>query len=147
MKKIITLVVIAILMTGCDKEPVTAQVQNTAAKNEEVKPKVQADKLTEKETADQTGTSMQYRAGWEDQLLGPNDEIEKGYLVVISIDKSIVLDRIVVDRGECNTVYRDGVNPLKYGDTMSFFINCDPRDVTDVIGVLKDGREIKIPPR
>lgn len=105
---------------------------------------------TEKEyqkTVDQTDASMQYRVGWEDQLVGPNDDIEKGYLVVVSIDKSITLDRIVVDRGECNAVYRDGVNPLQYGEAMSFFINCDPRDVIEVIGVLKDGREIKIPPR
>lgn len=196
MKKIIILAVIAILTTGCDKSPVEAQAQNTVAKTEEVKAKVSADKLTEKEiqdleslekspseetaslagyylsnlevtpvqemrdfiakaknekeyqkTADQTGASMQYRAGWEDKLFGPNDEIKKGYLVVVSIDKSIALDRIIVDRGECNAVYRDGVNPLHYGDAMSFFVNCDPRDVTDVIGVLKDGREINIPPR
>jgi hypothetical protein len=196
MKKIMMWATITMLVAGCEKKPEAVQTQNTAAKTEEVKPKVQANQLTEKEIqdleslekssseetastagyylsnlevtsvqeirdfiaknkhekdhqekVDQIGTSMQYRAGWEDQLFGPNDEIKKGYLVVVSIDKSIALDRIIVDRGKCNAVYRDGVNPLHYGDAMSFFVNCDPRDVTEVIGILKDGREIKIPPR
>jgi len=99
------------------------------------------------EMADQMDTSMQYWIRWEDQLFGPNDEIKKGYLEIVSLEKSIALDSIVVDRGECNAVYRDGVNPLQYGESMSFFVNCDPRDVTEVIAVLKDGRKIRIPPR
>ena len=40
---------ITMLVAGCEKKPEAVQTQNTAAKTEEVKPKVQANQLTEKE--------------------------------------------------------------------------------------------------
>lgn len=43
---------ITMLVAGCEKKPEAVQTQNTAAKTEEVKPKVQANQLTEKEIQD-----------------------------------------------------------------------------------------------
>lgn len=201
MKKIMMLVTVAMLTVGCEKKPEAAQAQNTAVKTEEVKPKAQADKLTEKEiqdleslekspseetasmagyylsnlevtpvqemrdfiargwdewetlnrqeaekeyqeTSDQGDATMQYRIEVKNQVFGPNNVVETAYLHLISLSDSITLDRVVVNRGNCKADYRDGANPILYGKSMRFFLNCDPRNVREVVAVLKDGREI-----
>lgn len=200
MKKMMIVVTIAMLTVGCDKSPVVAQ--NTVAKTEDVKPKAQADQLTEKEIqdleslekspseetastagyylsnlevtpvqeirefiakgwdewetlnrqeaekeaqqapSDQGDASMQYRIEVKNQVFGPNNVVETVYLHLISLSDSITLDRVVVNRGNCKADYRDGANPILYGKSMRFFLNCDPRNVREVVAVLKDGREI-----
>lgn len=201
MKKIMMLVTVAMLTVGCEKKPEAAQAQNTAVKTEEVKPKTQADQLTEKEiqdleslekspseetastagyylsnlevtpvaeirefiakgwdeweqlnrleaesesqeTSDQGDATMQYRIEVKNQVFGPNNVVETAYLHLISLSDSITLDRVVVNRGNCKVDYRDGANPILYGKSMRFFLNCDPRNVREVVAVLKDGREI-----
>ena len=202
MKKLMIVATIAMLTVGCEKKPEATQAQNTAVKTEEVKPKAQADKLTEKEIqdleslekspseetasmagyylsnlevtpvqemrdfiakgwdewetlnrqeaekdeqqapSDQGGASMQYRIEIKNQVFGPNNVVETAYLHLISLSDSITLDRVVVNRGNCKADYRDGANPILYGKTMRFFLNCDPRNVREVVAVLKDGREI-----
>lgn len=201
MKKMMIVATVAMLTVGCEKKPEAAQAQNTAAKTEEVKPKAQADKLTEKEiqdleslekspseetasmagyylsnlevtpvqemrdfiakgwdewetlnrqeaekeyqeTADQGDATMQYRIEVKNQVFGPNNVVETAYLHLISLSDSITLDRVVVNRGNCKADYRDGANPILYGKSMRFFLNCDPRNVREVVAVLKDGREI-----
>ena len=201
MKKIMMLATVAMLTVGCEKKPEATQAQNTAVKTEEVKPKAQADKLTEKEiqdleslekspseetasmagyylsnlevtpvqemrdfiakgwdewetlnrqeaekeyqeTSDQGDASMQYRIEVKNQVFGPNNVVETAYLHLISLSDSITLDRVVVNRGNCKADYRDGANPILYGKSMRFFLNCDPRNVREVVAVLKDGREI-----
>ena len=201
MKKIMMLVTVAMLTVGCEKKPEATQAQNTAVKTEEVKPKAQADKLTEKEiqdleslekspseetasmagyylsnlevtpvqemrdfiakgwdewetlnrqeaekeyqeTSDQGDATMQYRIEVKNQVFGPNNVVETAYLHLISLSDSITLDRVVVNRGNCKADYRDGANPILYGKSMRFFLNCDPRNVREVVAVLKDGREI-----
>lgn len=193
------LVSIAMLIGGCDKHPVAAKV--TTVKTEEVKPKVQAEKLTEKEiqalealeqspseetastagyylsnlevtpiqeirdfitkggaeqkeikrtnlerqphtTVDQSDASMEYRIEIKNQVFGPNSVVETAYLHLISLSDSITLERVVVNRGNCKVDYRDGANPILYGQSMRFFLNCDPRNVREVVAILKDGREI-----
>lgn len=52
MKKIMMLATIAMLTVGCEKKPEAAQAQNTAVQTEQIKPKEQTDKLTEKELQD-----------------------------------------------------------------------------------------------
>ena len=201
MKKLMIVATIAMLTVGCEKKPEATQAQNTAVKTEEVKPKAQADKLTEKEiqdleslekspseetasmagyylsnlevtpvqemrdfiakgwdewetlnrqeaekeyqeTADQGDATMQYRIEVKNQVFGPNNVVETAYLHLISLSDSITLDRVVVNRGNCKADYRDGANPILYGKSMRFFLNCDPRNVREVVAVLKDGREI-----
>lgn len=199
MKKMMIVAAIAVLMVGCDKSPVATQ--NAAVKTEEVKPKAQADQLTEKEiqdleslekspseetastagyylsnlevtpvqemrdfiakgwdeweqlnrleaekesqtASDQGDASMQYRIEVKNQVFGPNNVVETAYLHLISLSDSITLDRVVVNRGNCKADYRDGANPILYGKSMRFFLNCDPRNVREVVAVLKDGSEI-----
>lgn len=201
MKKLMIVATIAMLTVGCEKKPEATQAQNTAVKTEEVKPKAQADKLTEKEiqdleslekspseetastagyylsnlevtpvqeirefiakswdeweqlnrleaenesqeTSDQGDATMQYRIEVKNQVFGPNNVVETAYLHLISLSDSITLDRVVVNRGNCKADYRDGANPILYGKSMRFFLNCDPRNVREVVAVLKDGREI-----
>lgn len=102
----------------------------------------EAEKEAQQAPADQGDATMQYRIEIKNQVFGPNHVVETAYLHLISLSDSITLDRVVVNRGNCKADYRDGANPILYGKTMRFFLNCDPRNVREVIAVLKDGREI-----
>lgn len=102
----------------------------------------EAEKDEQQALSDQGGASMQYRIEIKNQVFGPNNVVETAYLHLISLSDSITLDRVVVNRGNCKADYRDGANPILYGKTMRFFLNCDPRNVREVVAVLKDGREI-----
>ena len=102
----------------------------------------EAEKDEQQAPSDQGGASMQYRIEIKNQVFGPNNVVETAYLHLISLSDSITLDRVVVNRGNCKADYRDGANPILYGKTMRFFLNCDPRNVREVVAVLKDGREI-----
>ena len=102
----------------------------------------EAEKEAQQAPADQGDATMQYRIEIKNQVFGPNNVVETAYLHIISLSDSITLDRVVVNRGNCKADYRDGANPILYGKTMRFFLNCDPRNVREVVAVLKDGREI-----
>lgn len=207
MKKIIMLATIAMLTVGCEKQSEAARAQNSVVQTEQVKSKLQTEKLTEKElqdleslekspseetaatagyylsnlevtpvteirefiakgweewetlnrqeaekdaqqtSSDQGDASMQYRIEIKNQVFGGKHEVETAYLHLISLSDSITLDRVVVNRGNCRADYRDGANPILYGKSMRFFLNCDPRNVREVVAVLKDGREIVMSPQ
>ena len=102
----------------------------------------EAEKDAQQTSSDQGDASMQYRIEIKNQVFGGKHEVETAYLHLISLSDSITLDRVVVNRGNCRADYRDGANPILYGKTMRFFLNCDPRNVREVVAVLKDGREI-----
>lgn len=102
----------------------------------------QAAEKESQETSDQGDASMEYRIEVKNQVFAPNNVVETAYLHLISLSDSITLDRVVVNRGNCKADYRDGANPILYGKSMRFFLNCDPRNVREVVAVLKDGREI-----
>nr|WP_286405620.1 hypothetical protein [Acinetobacter johnsonii] len=106
----------------------------------------------EAENADQAESaqgdaSMQYRIEIKNQVFGGKHVVETAYLHLISLSDSITLDRVVVNRGNCKADYRDGANPILYGQSVRFFLNCDPRNVREVVAVLKDGREIVMSPQ
>ena len=94
----------------------------------------------EQASYDQGDASMQYRIEIKNQVFGGKHEVETAYLHLISLSDTITLDRVVVNRGNCRADYRDGANPILYGKTMRFFLNCDPRTVREVVAVLEDGR-------
>ena len=94
----------------------------------------------EQASYDQGDASMQYRIEIKNQVFGGKHEVETAYLHLISLSDTITLDRVVVNRGNCRADYRDGANPILYGKTMRFFLNCDPRNVREVVAVLEDGR-------
>lgn len=203
MKKIMMLATIAMLTVGCEKKP---EVQNTAVQTEQVKPKEQTDKLTEKELqdleslekspseetaslagyylsnlevtpvqeirefitkgwdewetlnrqeaekdvqqapSDQSDATMQYRIEVKNQVFG-SSVVETAYLNLISLSDSIEMDKLIVNRGNCRADYRSGANPITYGNSMRFFLNCDPRNIREVTAVLKDGRQIVMSPQ
>jgi len=101
----------------------------------------------EQASYDQGDASMQYRIEIKNQVFGGKHEVETAYLHLISLSDTITLDRVVVNRGNCRADYRDGANPILYGKTMRFFLNCDPRNVREVVAVLEDGREIVMSPQ
>lgn len=101
----------------------------------------------EQASYDQGDASMQYRIEIKNQVFGGKHEVETAYLHLISLSDTITLDRVVVNRGNCRADYRDGANPTLYGKTMRFFLNCDPRNVREVVAVLEDGREIVMSPQ
>ena len=101
----------------------------------------------EQASYDQGDASMQYRIEIKNQVFGGKHEVETAYLHLISLSDTITLDRVVVNRGNCRADYRDGANPILYGKTMRFFLNCDPRTVREVVAVLEDGREIVMSPQ
>lgn len=107
----------------------------------------EAEKETQQTPSDQGDASMQYRIEIKNQVFGGKHEVETAYLHLISLSDSITLDRVVVNRGNCKADYRDGANPILYGKSMRFFLNCDPRNVREVVAVLKDGREIVMSPQ
>ncbi|ENV09161.1 hypothetical protein F4U02_12405 [Acinetobacter haemolyticus] len=206
MKKIMMLATIAMLTVGCEKKPEAAQAQNTAVQTEQVKPKEQTDKLTEKELqdleslekspseetaslagyylsnlevtpvqeirefitkgwdewetlnrqeaekdvqqapSDQSDATMQYRIEVKNQVFG-SSVVETAYLNLISLSDSIEMDKLIVNRGNCRADYRSGANPITYGNSMRFFLNCDPRNIREVTAVLKDGRQIVMSPQ
>lgn len=200
------LATIAMLTVGCEKKPEAAQAQNTAVQTEQVKPKEQTDKLTEKELqdleslekspseetaslagyylsnlevtpvqeirefitkgwdewetlnrqeaekdvqqapSDQSDATMQYRIEVKNQVFG-SSVVETAYLNLISLSDSIEMDKLIVNRGNCRADYRSGANPITYGNSMRFFLNCDPRNIREVTAVLKDGRQIVMSPQ
>ena len=101
----------------------------------------------EQASYDQGDASMQYRIEIKNQVFGGKHEVETAYLHLISLSDTITLDRVVVNRGNCRADYHDGANPILYGKTMRFFLNCDPRNVREVVAVLEDGREIVMSPQ
>ncbi|MDA3441915.1 hypothetical protein MJ046_16405 [Acinetobacter bereziniae] len=107
----------------------------------------EAEKEAQQSPSDQGDASMQYRIEIKNQVFGGKHEVETAYLHLISLSDSITLDRVVVNRGNCKADYRDGANPILYGKSMRFFLNCDPRNVGEVVAVLKDGREIVMSPQ
>ena len=107
----------------------------------------EAEKDEQQAPSDQGDASMQYRIEIKNQVFGGKHEVETAYLHLISLSDSITLDRVVVNRGNCKADYRDGANPILYGKTMRFFLNCDPRNVREVVAVLEDGREIVMSPQ
>ena len=200
------LATIAMLTVGCEKKPEAAQAQNTAVQTEQIKPKEQTDKLTEKELqdleslekspseetaslagyylsnlevtpvqeirefitkgwdewetlnrqeaekdvqqapSDQSDATMQYRIEVKNQVFG-SSVVETAYLNLISLSDSIEMDKLIVNRGNCKADYRSGANPITYGNSMRFFLNCDPRNIREVTAVLKDGRQIVMSPQ
>lgn len=93
----------------------------------------EAEKDAQQTPSDQGDASMQYRIEIKNQVFGGKHEVETAYLHLISLSDSITLDRVVVNRGNCKADYRDGANPILYGKSIRFFLNCDPRNVREVV--------------
>ena len=99
------------------------------------------------ETPNQGDASMSYRIEVKSQVFGPNSVVETAYLHLISQSDSIDMKQVIVNRGNCKADYRDGANPILYGRSMRFLLNCNPRNVREVKAVLTDGREIVMSPQ
>lgn len=90
--------------------------------------------------------SMEYRVDTNSQYIG-NQLVNTYYLKVLSLSDSIDVDRVEVNRGNCNIQFRDGKNPVVYGQALRYLLNCDPNNVREVKVYLKDGRELLMTPK
>ena len=99
------------------------------------------------ETSNQGDVSMSYRIEVKTKVFGPNSVVETAYLHLISQSDSIDMKQVIVNRGNCKADYRDGANPIIYGQSMRFLLNCNPQNVREVKAVLTDGREIVMSPQ
>lgn len=93
-----------------------------------------------------TEASMEYRIEVKNHVYG-SSVVETAYLNLISLSDSIEMDKLIVNRGNCRADYRSGANPITYGNSMRFFLNCDPRNIREVTAVLKDGRQVVMSPQ
>ena len=106
----------------------------------------EAEKDVQQAPSDQSDATMQYRIEVKNQVFG-SSVVETTYLNLISLSDSIEMDKLIVNRGNCRADYRSGANPITYGNSMRFFLNCDPRNIREVTAVLKDGRQIVMSPQ
>ena len=93
-----------------------------------------------------TEANMEYRIDVKNHVYG-SSVVETAYLNLISLSDSIEMDKLIVNRGNCRADYRSGANPITYGNSMRFFLNCDPRNIREVTAVLKDGRQVVMSPQ
>ncbi|EXB49430.1 hypothetical protein [Acinetobacter sp. 1000160] len=93
-----------------------------------------------------TDASMEYRIEVKNHVYG-SSVVETAYLNLISLSDSIEMDKLIVNRGNCRADYRSGANPITYGNSMRFFLNCDPRNIREVVAVLRDGRQVVMSPQ
>ncbi|MCU4368291.1 hypothetical protein [Acinetobacter courvalinii] len=96
--------------------------------------------------SENTEASMEYRIEVKNHVYG-SSVVETAYLNLISLSDSIEMDKLVVNRGNCRADYRSGANPITYGNSMRFFLNCDPRNIREVTAVLRDGRQVVMSPQ
>ena len=99
------------------------------------------------ETSNQGDVSMSYRIEVKTKVFGPNSVVETAYLHLISQSDRIDMKQVIVNRGNCKADYRGGANPILYGQSMRFLLNCNPQNVREVKAVLTDGREIVMSPQ
>ena len=98
------------------------------------------------ELVENTDANMEYRIEMKNYVFG-SSLVETAYLHLISLSDSIEVARLLVNRGNCRADYRDGANPITYGNSMRFFLDCDPRNIREVTVILKDGRQIVMTPK
>jgi len=96
--------------------------------------------------SDQSEASMEYRIEIKTHNFWGH-LVETAFLNLIALSDSITLDKVIVNRGNCKVSYRDGTNPILYGQSVRFLLNCDPRNVREVVAVLSDGNEIVMHPQ
>jgi len=90
--------------------------------------------------------SMEYRVDTNSQYIG-NQLVHTYYLNVLSLSDSIDVDRIEVNRGNCPIAFRGGPNPVGYGQSLKFLLDCNPQDIREVKVYLKDGGELLMTPK
>lgn len=68
-------------------------------------------------------------------------------LQIISLSDSVDIDRVEANRGNCRLKFRDGINPVVYGEAIRFYIFCDYRNIREVSVYLKNGNVVTMSPK
>ena len=117
----------------------------TAEEIRELIAEYDASQIVEEDTTSDN-VSMEYRIDTNSQYIG-NQLVNTHYLNVLSLSDSVDVDRVEVNRGNCNVQFRNGSNPVGYGEALKFLLNCDPHNVREVKVYLKDGRDLLMTPQ
>ena len=73
------------------------------------------DENESQESSHQSDVLMSYRIEVKTKVFGPSSVVETAYLHLISESDSIDMKQVIVNRGNCKADYRDGANPIRYG--------------------------------
>ena len=89
---------------------------------------------------------MEYRVDVDSTVVN-SQIVTTYYLDILSLSDHVEVDRVDVNRGNCPIQYSSGENPLGYGQSVRYILNCDPHNVREVKVYLQDGRELLMSPK
>ena len=89
---------------------------------------------------------MEYRVDVDSTVVN-SQIVTTYYLDILSLSDHVEVDRVEVNRGNCPIQYSSGENPLGYGQSVRYILNCDPHNVREVKVYLQDGRELLMSPK
>ena len=89
---------------------------------------------------------MEYRVDVDSTVVN-SQVVTTYYLDILSLSDHVEVDRVEVNRGNCPIQYSSGENPLGYGQSVRYILNCDPHNVREVKVYLQDGRELLMSPK
>lgn len=101
---------------------------------------------TPEEEVSESDVRMEYRVDVDSTVVN-SQIVTTYYLDILSLSDHVEVDRVEVNRGNCPIQYSSGENPLGYGQSVRYILNCDPHNVREVKVYLQDGRELLMSPK
>ena len=98
------------------------------------------------EEVSESDVRMEYRVDVDSTVVN-SQIVTTYYLDILSLSDHVEVDRVEVNRGNCPMQYSSGENPLGYGQSVRYILNCDPHNVREVKVYLQDGRELLMSPK
>ncbi len=101
---------------------------------------------TPEQEVSESDVRMEYRVDVDSTVVN-SQIVTTYYLDILSLSDHVEVDRVEVNRGNCPIQYSSGENPLGYGQSVRYILNCDPHNVREVKVYLQDGRELLMSPK
>ena len=101
---------------------------------------------TPEQEVSESDVRMEYRVDVDSTVVN-SQIVTTYYLDILSLSDHVEVDRVEVNRGNCPMQYSSGENPLGYGQSVRYILNCDPHNVREVKVYLQDGRELLMSPK
>ena len=98
------------------------------------------------EEVSESDVRMEYRVDVDSTVVN-SQIVTTYYLDILSLSDHVEVDRVEVNRGNCPIQYSSSENPLGYGQSVRYILNCDPHNVREVKVYLQDGRELLMSPK
>ena len=101
---------------------------------------------TPEQEVSESDVRMEYRVDVDSTVVN-SQSVTTYYRDILSLSDHVEVDRVEVNRGNCPMQYSSGENPLGYGQSVRYILNCDPHNVREVKVYLQDGRELLMSPK